>query len=800
MEILIQGSKGGYKIFHKTANFPSNFAADSRREDVENNRLTVGKTTYSISMAGNGCIFSKSVGIWDVKRGSIGTVSFSVFIPSSKRLTGTDIKSLLDEISNVYSRNYIVNGDLNLEIREDWMQITAITNAYESRMTSIPSEDIENFASGTKDAAFIYYSQEQELLNYLQAPYQEEYSLYKQVLLIDRQFEGKPENPLNALQHDLNANLTSKISLDNPKYKLRYNPHPVNGIRIEVTVQGSKRENNSQVKQKDTLEITWSKTYYKSERKSGKAHELSPYLTVNEQDKSFNIKDEITLEKLTHTITCETKLKDQSQVRDAKIYYQVGNNQPVLVTDNRFTLSAEELDKLDCYVYAVRPNNMASIKKKLNKEDIHTKIVLYLARSRKVRLDIKNDRGITITNYSLTLRGKSIQPQNGEIELLGDEILQPWDLNFVHEDYYEHAVKRDYLFGEETILTIILAAGQINQHAKNQQGSKKYVIKIDPQKGVDSTRINNTTVSLKPTVRVESKYGYSFEKWEQKPNKDPNLAGTYEAVFREHWYRKIPELTWYISALAIVAIIIAVIYIDPSANDVGGDNPPPGGPAGPPEQDSLLIEQEKIRVLTYVKGIELQKDSLAIYEKKYCGASATEDTLCKEIKNALAIRKAVSKGDISDLRTRLKSEDQKVLKKALQNIKTRTEENKAKDFLTKNNSMLLGELAEKINEITKKREAKAGDQKQGDESKPVVVKNNPETRPQETSSTSIKDKEFERLVIRAQDIGAFNNFTLPQNSKYKGVLKMLKKQANWDNIKKKDADERKDWLQEQIKK
>jgi hypothetical protein len=167
----------------------------------------VGQSAYSIAFAERGCIFSKYVGVRDVERSRDGYVAFSVFIPNDRKLAGSDIQMLLDDLAGTYCQNYVADGNLGI-CREDWTFVTCLAREYESRTVSADSE--EDYRQGSAKAAFAYYSSSDELQRYFDVPCQQEYKDFKQVLLIEN---GLPDL-LGLLQHDPNANLTGKIKLD----------------------------------------------------------------------------------------------------------------------------------------------------------------------------------------------------------------------------------------------------------------------------------------------------------------------------------------------------------------------------------------------------------------------------------------------------------------------------------------------------------------------------------------------------------------------------------------------------------
>ena len=132
LELLIHGTKFGWRILYKTPNFPSSFASDLRRDDVNNNRVTVGKYVYSISHVSDGCIFSKYICVWDAERRAIGNLSFSIFIQKDKNLNSEDIICLLDELSALYWSEYVTEGELSNK-QENWLMFETILKKYKNK-------------------------------------------------------------------------------------------------------------------------------------------------------------------------------------------------------------------------------------------------------------------------------------------------------------------------------------------------------------------------------------------------------------------------------------------------------------------------------------------------------------------------------------------------------------------------------------------------------------------------------------------------------------------------------------------
>ena len=259
MEFVVNGTKGGFRIIlYSTPNAPSIVG------DIRNNSSSedaVGKSLYAIAFAAGGCAYTKFLIIRDTLRSySTGTIAFSLFLPSNKELVnkGADVKSLLDKVSLYYSDNYIRDNNINRGettiIQEDWSFVDDILNKYREQDKTTKDEE-QQF--GTKDAAIIYYKNDVELLEYLDKPFQEEYSNYRQILFIDNNLRGKSTDPINVLRNS--GEELINIDLKNETCYLRnYSPSK----NVTITVDGeprSDKKNKNCIKAKWQVEIKYSK-------------------------------------------------------------------------------------------------------------------------------------------------------------------------------------------------------------------------------------------------------------------------------------------------------------------------------------------------------------------------------------------------------------------------------------------------------------------------------------------------------------------------------------------------------------
>ncbi|MBK8808309.1 MAG: hypothetical protein IPO21_17465 [Bacteroidales bacterium] len=219
----------------------------------------------------------------------------------------------MNKLSSDFCSKHIVNDNLD-NFREDWAWVSEIKNKYENNL-----KYNDDLLIGGSRSCFLFYDSNELLEKYFDLPYQEEYCAYKQIFFVEKNLEGKPENPLNALRHDPSANLTGKIDLENPKYKLIYNQQARGGVKIEVKVNGSLRNNKSKIKRKEDLQIIWSKQFCETIVKSGKWYEIgSDFLEINDIEKTITVK-EIDIYPITYNILIQTKDRFSKPITDAAI-------------------------------------------------------------------------------------------------------------------------------------------------------------------------------------------------------------------------------------------------------------------------------------------------------------------------------------------------------------------------------------------------------------------------------------------------------------------------------------------------
>lgn len=806
MKLFVQARKDGYNVLYPkpTPTEFFQFAGDIRPDSKDPNLL--GKYIYTISFASGGCIFTKHVIIQDVQRQGLGNVGFSIFIPNVRKLSGDDVLKLLDELSNTYCKNYC--SDYYLENKqEDWTIFEAIKNQY--KLYNLSNDDTENYQRGTADAAYIYYADKIELSKFFDNPYQEEYSTYKQVFLVEKNLEDKSDNPLNAIPHDANANLTGKIDLENPKYKLIYNQQARGGVKIEVKVNGSLRYSKSKIKRKEDLQIIWSKQFCETKVKSGKWYEIgSDFLEINDIEKTITVK-EIEIYPTTYTLSIHTKDRFSNPITDAAITLKIGNYSPGRnAIDNTIQITEEELQN-KCYIIAQK-DNLISPQREIKLEDTKGSISLILSEHKKVNFYVKDENGL-VNNYNIQISNKEVQPKEGNVVFIGEEIEKTWQISVSHRDY--ETERFNYCPAKDETPKYITLKKRTFSGQGQSPNRKKYYIKIDEKKGKRSYKgssINEYEYKY-PQFKCDSKYGYKFERWECFENKPyDNYDGYYEAIFKGLWYRKVPKLAWVFVIIAIVASTVLLLV----NSDGSGSN------------SNIVNAEINNKVNSYTEGIELNLDTLKEYKRKYCdstsiiqsnvkeksfwqkiwifgsddnGNSTSESSVipdfCSKIDNAIAIRTAINLGKIDDLKGKVFSESQQNFKSSIDSIEEKYLKqigdtlnvrkvsilnlNQVADLILKTQNDLRDKekLIQKENELEKNtNQEKQNEQKIKDQQKSNTQnQQSSQTQKQQSSGISL-DKEFWDLVHSGNaQMEAYSNLLKKHKNKGGDIIAYLNK-------------------------
>lgn len=676
MKIVIHGTNGGYHIFTTEKEKMFDARPDSNKIG------SIGQQAYSINYNDNSIVFSKYKIIRDVvgdKR--TGNVAFSIVIPHTKKLPGINILAMLDKLSSDFCSKHIENDNLD-NFREDWAWVSEIKNKYENNQKY--NDDL--LVGGSKDPAFLFYDSNELLEKYFDLPYHEEYSAYRQIFFVEKSLEGKPENPLNALRHDPNANLTGKIDLENPEYKLIYNQQARGGVKIEVKVNVSLRYSKSKIRRKEDLQIIWSKQFCVTMEKSGKWHEIgSDFLEINDIEKTITIK-EIEIHPITYNLLIQTKDRFSNLISDAEITLKISNLPVRKAINNSVQITAEELQN-KCYLIA-KKENLISPQREIKLEDMKGSISLDLSEHKKVKFYVKDENGL-VNNYNIQISNKEAQFKEGDVIFIGDEIEETWQISVSHRDY--ETKRFDYCPARDENPYYVILKRRTFANYSQQSDRKKYHIIIDERKGKRSYKGRKIKDhENQPPIKkygCDAKYGYRFIEWKMVKSEYSDSCESYEAIFKKLWYRKVPTVAWVIIFLTLFIPTIFLLVDTPS----------------PPMGNNHSNSHQYNKIDAYLDGIELNLDTLNHYKSICCGSNTvlliqnelqekswwqklwifgsddTEDftnqnvklsDLCSKIDNSIALRRAINNGKIDELKVKTFSKNQNDFQNAINIIES----------------------------------------------------------------------------------------------------------------------------------
>ena len=631
IKLFIQGRKDGYRVLYPKPT-PSEFFqfAGDLRPDGNNNQL-LGKSFFSLAFSQGGYIFTKQLIIQDVQRQGLGNIGISLFIPAQKKIAGEQMIQLLDELVKTYVLNYCPDYYLDY-VQEDWTILEKIVTKYSSNLQVNVDDDQENLQPGAEDPAYLYYSDKLELARFFDAPAQEEFAQFKQVFFIDKLLENQPYNPLKAIRHNLNGNLTGKIDLNNLSYKVRYNSFSPGGVRLDVQVNGKSLFNKSKIKRNDQLEITWSKPYHETRVKKGTCVEIgSTYLLINEDSRTITIKD-IALNERMFKFQVKAVDKFSRPILDAELiaYSQINKRERNLV-NNSIILREEELNE-NYYVFG-KKGNLVSEPTALTKIGANEEITLTLLETVKLTIKPLDDRdGNYVPDAKITFVDKANAPTGHSADFRGDEVNKNWQITIAHPEYRTKTITYCPATdaNEKVVQLEKLPLTEGTSHAQHDR--KSYRLLIDPKKGKETWNgkaidISGREFQLEDT-RCDARYGYKFSGWEFMGNK--GACEIHQATFEDLWYRKIPK-----SVLVLFPVLLAV-GITFSLKDLW--EPKPGLNSSPNKEN-------------YLNGNEFKLDSL-VSLKKNCVDSkflSKNKDFCYKLDEAIAFREGLNQGSPNDL-------------------------------------------------------------------------------------------------------------------------------------------------------
>lgn len=675
MKIVIHGTKGGYKVLYATPESPSSIAGDSR--PLNSYESAVGQMAYSISFTAGGSVFTKYLIVRDLLRNmATGNIAFSVFFPSNEKLQGAEVKTILDRISSIFKERYLPENNLG-NIPEDYQFVEYILAEYKSKiLANSESEESLKPKESYANAAYIYYSNDDELIKYFDAPFQDEYfdGKYRQVFFVEQDLAISRKSPLHALKYDEEANLTYRIDLSNIKYKLLFSETIKGGISVEVKVNGNRRKYNDKVRKKDLIEILYSKPYFQQIKKGpARWNEISDeFIVIDDVKKSITIND-VELKPIEKEIVFELKDSKGIELQDVELKYKknYSGEKHEIATSNKITFRGEELKEK--WTVEAQKNNLVAKPVTFVPVYQDEPINLILEEYRKVKIAVSDKSNQNpISDFQIKVISKEAI-KDKEIEFIGKEIDQKWKIIIECKGY-------------ET-LTFELCPRE--EQSVNFQELVKKPIEKEPRYFVDfgndgskskksrKNFSNKSDGSDIPNDIIQPPDGYIFKKWQLDENdKEGGYDGTLIAIYEKKpsWFQKNRKL-FFLSISSILSIwvilLLTVFFIN--------------------KQKTAKTESDHIesRIISYLDGTELNIDTLYHFKNIYCSKPSNFTTqgnlfdrifgitnrkesknyipeFCARIDDAIAIREAINNGSISELNEFTYSEAQQSFKNAIE--------------------------------------------------------------------------------------------------------------------------------------
>jgi hypothetical protein len=439
MKIFIQARKDGYNVLFPTPTTPTEFykfASDIQSASAKNDAIYYGKNLYTLAFASGGCIFTKYVIGYDVQRNNLGNVGISVFIPNTQKLSGNDVKLLLDDLLNTYCRNYCPDNNIS-DKREDWLLFTTLADTYDAKLLSCTS-NYENVTPGTQDPAFHYYKSDSELIEHLDKPFQEEYSDYKQILFIDSNLQGNA-NPLNVLK---NSGVEVNSDLKNEYYYLN-NYSPSKGVTI--TANGKSRsdgKNNNYIRAKWNVVIEYTKNYYKPIKAEGTisnlASDIYNYLEI--KGNQILIKyNAFVPDPQTKKITFEVQDWKENLINDSEITYKNINNQiSKRAYNNQIVFRGEELKEQ--WLVKVQKDDFSG-EKRFTPENENESVEIKVNRQIIIPINVEDESQNKLTNFEVWTTLTNGYQIRDTIEFVDEQINGSYTVTIRKKGYEEENIK-----------------------------------------------------------------------------------------------------------------------------------------------------------------------------------------------------------------------------------------------------------------------------------------------------------------------------------------------------------------------
>ncbi|KFC59188.1 hypothetical protein FEM08_20490 [Flavobacterium gilvum] len=725
-----------------------------------NNDNSLGQSAFSIAFTANGTVYTKYTIVKDTQRSNaLGIIAFSLFLNYNKILKGEEIISLLGELSKKYSNNYIKNNYLNRGektlIREDWDFVNALLTEYKEQVKIQKNEELE---SGNKDAAFIYYKNEDELKEYFNKPFQEEYSDYKQVLFISIDLKDNLKNPLNVLSNS--GEELKDIDLKNEYY---YLDNYSRSKGVSIIADGKERtdvKNNNCIRAKWQVEIKYSKEercFWPIQAKgtlSNPDSEIYKYLELKNNQISIKYDAFNTPEPKVKTISIEIKDRKGNYIDEADI--QIGTKPYEKIGGHQYecTFSGEDLIKR--WDISVKKGVFSGNIDLLPENQIGN-IVLVIQEHINATFLVKDDKGL-VFDYNIQIKNQQgdLFSNSKEPEFIGEDIDKLYDITILsnkHESKsFPYCPAKD-----ENPKDIKLINKQLIEYP-NDKGFELIINNKFGKRSFKNKPIGKYEKN-KPEFGCDPNFGYKFIEWKYQEQSSKDYDGYYEAIFKKMWYNKIPKWCWIVSSIAAVFIIVFTLIYKLSYSD------------NPQSHYEFPVHMQK-----YVQGDSLFLDTLNIYkqdlehqnpgviEKKrglfdwFMGRKKENDSTeyndwkenIKSIEDAINKRNLINDKEFKKLLKLDYSLEQQNLEIAIQKIDS-TKYNEIRKNLGDVSNKTLSEIADAINDILKPKESLK------DEELNVKEEEKKSSQKKETPSTNTLEQPQRQAPQKQKNIALSSN-------------------------------------------
>jgi hypothetical protein len=683
MDVIVHGTIGGYKVLYPTGGISP--IGDVRFNSIDES--PVGERVYSIAFMEADCVFTQYKIMRDGKRAglSVGSIAFSVKVPNNQGLSGTDIKSLLDDLLEQYCRQYAPDNNLEI-VNPDWRFINEISRKY--KMGSKPYDNVTIITEKKITPAYLYYSSGEELKKYFDAPYQKEYYPFQQVFFVKDELQNKPENPLNVLNHDSTANLTGIIDLTKKEYRLNGVGETGNDITIEIRVDNEPLSNNDKITNRDRIKITYSRgSCYEPIIESGKLDNdnIKKYLIIDEERKKIEVRRDVNLEPRSETISFKITDSNDNSINDSDIKIGSSSFQKVKGNNHIHTFKGEDLEK--DWTVTCRKGDFFCEKYIKPLEVLNTIVNLKLKKHKVIQIRAHYASNEDLFNSPLTVRMESKDGKKVEYGNISEIIFEDADIS--------------------KIWTIVIL-GQENKI--NYSGVKENYCPLDEKDILDVWLKGKDKNSSGIWTGLGGVNGNS-----QQQENENNLSIVYKI---ERWF-EVSKYTSNVFAGTLLVITIAFITLLVmiySSKEESGENPP----LDIKEQLTQYVEGDKLflnELNKYQEDWGRMKPEIEIKDPSWfsifgIGTDKEErdSTAYKEwhevnqrIEEAITKRELVDQAKFAELKQFNYSNKQEEFKKAIEEINEPNYKN-IKDQLGSNISGLtLAQIASSISDILNSR-------------------------------------------------------------------------------------------------